>query len=171
MKTLIFINGPNGVGKSTLCSSLIKRLPHSSWLESEWCRCINPFDLTPEIAEMTVVNMTTLLRGYLQCSLVDYVIFNYGLHGPRKRIFENVIDNLRDISFRLLPITLMCSEEENINRMIHNGRYPERIQSGLKTRQLYENSIYQTIDTTKLTVDETVAEILAILQDDGLSDS
>lgn len=113
---------------------------------------------------MTEDNMSTLLRNYLQCSLVDYVIFSYGLHGPRKRIFDNVISNLQDISFHLLPITLVCSEEENVWRMIQDGRNDERIQRGLQTRHLYENLRNPVIDTTQLSVEETVEEILAILR-------
>ncbi len=163
LKSLIFVNGPNGVGKSTACALLHRRLPCSSLLESEWCRTINPFDLTPEAESLTESNMSVLLSNYLQCSLVDHVILSYGLHGPRKRIFESVLRNLRDIEFLLLPITLVCSEEENVRRMMRDGRDTERIRRGLQTRLVYERLENPVIDTTHLTVEDTVAEILAIL--------
>lgn len=164
MKSLIFINGPNGVGKTTTCALLHRRLPRSGWLDSEWCRNINPFDFTTEIELLIECNISTLLENYLKCSLVDHVIFNYGLHGPRKRIWENVLKNLSEIDFHLLPITLVCDEEENIRRMVQDGRHAERIQRGLQTRILYENTDNLTIDTTHLTVEDTVEEILAILR-------
>ena len=166
MKTLILINGPNGVGKSTTCACLHQYLPHSSWLDSEWCRMINPFGFTPEIELLTERHISLLLRGYLECSLVEYVIFSWGFHGPRKRIFNRVLHHLQDLTFQLLPITLVCSEEENIRRMEQDGREDERIQGGLQTRPLYESQANKTIDTTLLTVEETVKEILAILRDD-----
>lgn len=164
MKYLILINGPNGVGKSTACELLHQRLPHSSWLESEWCRSINPFSFTPETELLVVNNMSMLLRNYLRCSLVNYVIFSYGFHGPRKLIFEKLLHNLQDIEFTLLPITLICSEVENARRMTQDGRDAERIQRALiQTRPLYENPENPAIDTTHLTVEETVDEILKIL--------
>jgi len=136
MKTLIFIHGPNGVGKSTACARLHRRLPGSARLESEWCRMINPFTFTPEVEALTERNMTHLLRGYLECSTVDHIIFTWGLHGPRQRIWLRVLDNLRDLPFHLLPIVLTCSEEENIRRMTQDGRIPERIRYALQARPL-----------------------------------
>ncbi len=38
MRTFIFIHGPNGVGKSTVCKVVHQQLAHSAWLESEWRR-------------------------------------------------------------------------------------------------------------------------------------
>ncbi len=68
MKSLIFIHGPNGVGKSTVYARLLQRLPQLSWLDSEWCRMINPFEFTPEIEQLVEKQMSALLRGYLECS-------------------------------------------------------------------------------------------------------
>ncbi len=162
MKILLIILGPNGVGKSTACARLLQRLPRSARLESEWCRMINPFDLTPEIEALTERHMTALLRGYLSCSLVDTVIFSYGLHGPRRRILDRVMDNLRDVPFHLLPLTLTCSEEENIRRMRQDGRDEQRIQGALATRAIYEGLGFPVIDTTEMSVEETVEQILTI---------
>jgi hypothetical protein len=111
--------------------------------------------------------MSVLLRNYLQCSLVDYVIFSYGLHGPRKRIFDSVLRNLSDMEFILLPITLTCSEEENTRRMTQDGRDADRIQRGLETRQIYESPDNPVIDTTHLTIEDTVEAILTILRAHG----
>lgn len=83
MKKLLFIHGPNGVGKSSACRLLHERLPNSAWLESEWCRRTNPFAYTPEIEVLAERSISFLLRNYLECSQVDCVIFSYGFHGPR----------------------------------------------------------------------------------------
>lgn len=166
MKTLIFIHGPNGVGKSTTCARLFQRLPHSSRLDSEWCRMINPFDLTPEIEVLAERHISVLLRGYLECSLVEHAIFSYAFHGPRKRIWERVLHNLQDLSFHLLPITLTCSEEENVRRMIQDGRDDAGyMQHSLQTRIVYEGLPYPIIDSTRLSVDKTVDNILMLLQE------
>lgn len=163
MPTLLILLGPNGVGKSTTADCLHARLPRSARLESEWCRMINPFDLTPEVEALTVRNLSTLLRGYLECSLVDTVIFTYGLHGPRRRIYDAVLENLCDLDFRLLPVVLTCSEEENKRRMAEDGRNHVRLAHALTVRPLYDALDYPVIDTTGLTVEESVDVLLALL--------
>ena len=58
MKKLVFIHGPNGVGKSTTCELLHNKLINSAWLESEWARRINPFEFNEEIELLTEKNIT-----------------------------------------------------------------------------------------------------------------
>lgn len=164
MKKLIFIHGPNGVGKSTLCKALNKTILNSAWLESEWCRMTNPFTFTEEIISLVERNITFMLRSYLECSSLEYIIFNYGFHGPRQQIYDNVINNLRDLEYTFIPITITCSTEENIWRMIQDGRDNERINRALSSRSLYYNLNYPRIDTTNMTVEETIYQVLDIIK-------
>lgn len=163
MKKFVFIHGPNGIGKSTVCELLNKKVLKSAWLESEWARCINPFILNPEIELLTEKNITFLLRSYLECSEVDTVIFNWGFHGSRKAIYERVLNNISDIQFQYLPITLLCNEEENIKRMKLDNRSDERIARALQTRHIYEDLTCSSIDTTLLTPEETLMKIIEFI--------
>lgn len=164
MKKLIFICGPNGVGKSTACEMLNQKLMNSARLDSDWCRCINPFDFTSETIEIIEKNITAILRNYLESKTIEYVIFSYGFHGPRKKIFTNIMHNLKDVVFRFVPIVLTCSEFENIKRMENDKRDIARIKRSLEnTRELYNDLKYPRIDTTDLTVEQTVDEILKLL--------
>ena len=164
MKKLIFIHGPNGVGKSTLCNSLNKRLYNSAWLESEWCKMTNPFAYTDETIELTINNMTNMLKSYLTCSSIEYIIFNYGFHGPRRSIYDQVIKNINKMQFKLIPILITCSEEENVKRMLKNGRDKERIDRALNIRSIYDGMEVPTIDTTELTVEMTVDKLMEIIK-------
>lgn len=163
MKQLIFIYGPNGVGKSSTCRLLHQKLSNSALIEPEWCRQINPFILTPEIQELVGNNLLYLMRSYFECSLVDYVIFNYGFHGPRRQIFDRLLKSLADISYRMTPIELTCSEEENIRRMISDGRENERIERAIASRHLYDALVGPTIDSTHMSVEEVVSKILHLI--------
>lgn len=163
MKKLIFIHGPNGVGKSTLCKNLNLKIPNSAWLESEWCRMTNPFTFNEEIIKMIEKNISFMLRSYLECSSLEYIIFNYGFHGPRKKIFENILKNLSDIEYKLIPITLTCSYDENRIRMIKDGRDRDRIDRALSVRDIYDSLGYPVIDNTDLNVEETIYRVLEIL--------
>ncbi len=164
MATLIFLHGPNGIGKSTVCKALHSRLSHSAWLESEWCRMTHPFAWNEEIISLTISNITHMLRSYLECPWLDYVIFAYGFHGPRQRIWDTVYRGLQAIPHRFVPITLTCSEQENVARMKRDGRDQARIQRALAARSLYDVLGYPRIDITHLTIDQTVERILGIVQ-------
>lgn len=165
MNTFVFIHGPNGVGKSTVCKAVHHQLSHSAWLESEWCRMTNPFIWNEEMISLTTNNLTQVLRSYLACACLDYVIFSYGFHGPRQQIWETVLNNLRDIPYTFAPITLTCGEEEHIARMTRDGRDPARIQRALATRPLYNALPYPAIDTTHLTINQTADRVIEIVQE------
>jgi ABC-type Mn2+/Zn2+ transport system ATPase subunit len=65
MKQLIVIIGPNGVGKSTTAKEILKKRPHTAYVDSDWCRMMNPFEFT-EITKQTVEeNIYCFLRNYL----------------------------------------------------------------------------------------------------------
>ena len=164
MTTFIFLHGPNGVGKSTTCEALHQRLAHSARLESEWCRMTHPFAWNEEIIALTIDNITHMLRSYLICSWLDYVIFSYGFHGPRQRIWDTVFDNLQDLPHTFIPITLTCDRGENVMRMRQNERDEARIQRALSARGLYDALPYPIVDTTHLTIDQAVDRVLGIVQ-------
>lgn len=164
MKSLVFIHGPNGVGKSSVCHSLNQQLHNSAWLDSDWCRMTNPFTFTDEAIQLTISNMTHMLKSYLACSFIEYVIFNYGFHGPRRKIYDEVIKNISVIDFRIIPIMITCSEEENIKRMIKDGRDSDRIKRALNARSIYDGLETPKIDTTELTVEMTVNKLIEIIE-------
>lgn len=43
---MITIVGANGVGKTTISKSLLLMCPHSTYVDADWCRAINPFQFT-----------------------------------------------------------------------------------------------------------------------------
>lgn len=164
MKKLIFICGPNGVGKSTVCQRLNERLSHSARIDSDWCRCINPFEFSQELMTVNEKNITSLLSNYLACDYFEYVIFSYGFHGPRKQIFDKVIFNISSFDYEFLPVILTCNVEENIKRMKQDGRSEKRIQNAIThSRHAYDDLPYIPIDTTNLGADEVVDEIIKLV--------
>ena len=91
MKRLIVIVGPNAVGKTTTAKCLVDKLPKTAYVDSDWCRFMNPFPFT-EVTKQTVTkNMYDILRNYLVCKEIENVIFTYSWHGERKEIYNNLI--------------------------------------------------------------------------------
>jgi len=166
MKKLIVILGANGIGKSTVSADFLRRLSNSAYIDSDYCRMMNPSALTEETIAVNKKNIHDLILNYFDCSTVQNVIFPYGLHGHRKQLFEDLLNELKqNIEFKFCPILLVCDEAENVRRMKADGRDDERIKRGvINTHAIYDEYDYPRIDVTNLTVSETVDMILKILE-------
>ena len=165
MKKLIIMLGPNGVGKSTVSAELLHLMDHSAYVDSDTLRMVNPNGSTSELAAVQKANILAVINNYLSSDLVNHVIFPYGLHGHRKKMLDDIIDDLSGkFDIVIHKIVLTCSEEENIRRMKHDGRDAQRIQRALEfSRPMFDRTEYQTIDTTELTPKETAQAILDLL--------
>lgn len=143
-KQLLVIIGPNGVGKSTSAKAFLDKYTGSAFVDSDWCRAINPFPFTQETKKTVTDNLYCLIRNYLLCEEILQVVFTYGFHGERKSIFDEVIQRLcenEEIDFEYKIIILKCDREENIRRMKVDGRDEERIAKGWKIRLIFMTNI------------------------------
>ena len=166
MKRLVVIVGSNAVGKTTTAKSLVDKLPKTAYVDSDWCRFMNPFQFT-EVTKQTVTkNLYDILRNYLVCKEIENVIYTYSWHGERKEIYDNLISQLKsdEIEFEEKIIILKCSEEENINRAEKDGRDRTRIERGLKnTFSFYDVYDYPSIDSTNMSTNEVVERIIELI--------
>lgn len=163
MKRLIVIVGPNAVGKTTTAKCLVEKLSNTAYVDSDWCRCMNPFSLS-EITKQTVTkNIYDLLYNYLSCEALENVIFTYSWHGERKEIYDNLICGLKDtgLQFEEKVIILKCSEEDNRKRAKGDGRGTVRIERGMQnTFSFYDGYAFPCVDTTDMTPEEVAEEII-----------
>jgi broad-specificity NMP kinase len=162
MKKLIIINGTMGIGKTTVCKKLYKRLNNSVWLDGDWCWMMNPFKVTEENKRMVEDNITYILNKFLSNSSFEYIIFNWVIHN--EDIFNMIIDRLQQHQFKLYKISLICTKEELEKRMLKDGREDKNIKMSLDRLELYQHMNTIKIDTTGRTVEETVNEIVKIVQ-------
>lgn len=157
MKNILFLCGPNGIGKTTICKEIIKQLPNSAYVDSDPCRVMNPFVLNDDTIPTIVKNISNLIVNYLKCPIVNTVIFSYGFHGRRREVFQRVLSEISQIEHEFIP----CSEEENINRMNLNNRSPDRIQRTLnESRKAFDNIDYPKLDITNLSISEAAKTII-----------
>ena len=166
MKQLIVIIGPNGVGKTTTAKKIVELYENVAYVDSDWCRVMNPFAFTESTKETIVENIYCLLRNYFSCSDVNKVVFTYAQHGERKVIYEKVIEKLKNesIEFNLTVIILKCSKEENIKRAIQDGRDEIRIKRGMEmTFSFYDKYPYPCIDTTNMTPTAVAQQIVRLV--------
>ncbi|MBL4930960.1 AAA family ATPase [Clostridium paridis] len=165
MKKLVIINGAMGIGKTTTCRELYKSLDNSVWLDGDWCWMINPFVANEENIEMVQKNINYMLNSFLNNSSIEYIVFNWVIH--LEEIFESILKNLDNIEYEVYKITLMCSEEglrKRIGKDVENNlRDEDCINRSLDRLKLYKDMNTIKIDTSDLTVSETVERIKEII--------
>lgn len=166
MKKLILINGTMGVGKTTLCQELYRKLNAAVWLDGDWCWKMHPFVVSEENKMMVQDNIKYLLSNYLKNSSFTYIIFSWVIH--RDDIFELILNDLQEFDFELYKITLICSEEALTKRMEDGGRKPDGIKKSIERLALYEKMNTLQIDTTHLTISNTMEHVLKIINENGL---
>lgn len=80
MKRTYIIGGTMGVGKTTVCQELKKRLPASVFLDGDWCWDMHPFQVNDETKRMVLQNITFLLNQFIRCSAYENIIFCWVMH-------------------------------------------------------------------------------------------
>lgn len=164
MKKVIIINGTMGVGKSSVCKELNKRIDKSVWLDGDWCWMMNPWVFNDENKKMVEDNIAFLLNNFLTNSTFEYVIFNWVIH--REEIFKLILDRLEDYKFKLYKVTLICSESALVKRMKEDCRSTEVIGVSLQRLKAYKSMSTIKIDTTNKSIQETVDKIINIVEYD-----
>lgn len=162
VKNILFLCGPNGIGKTTICREIIKELPNSAYVDSDPCRVMNPFVLNDETIPTIAKNISDLIINYLKCPIVNTVVFSYGFHGRRIEVFQRILAEISKTEHDFIPFLLWCSEEENINRMNVDNRNAARIERTLnESRKAYNDVNYPKLDITDLSVSEAARTIIA----------
>ena len=136
-------------------------LPNSAYVDSDFCRLMNPFVLDDNTIPTISKNISDMILNFFHCPVIETVVFTYGFHGRRTEIFENVIRQISDFPHRFIPYLLLCDEDENIRRMKSDGRDVRRIERAIEqSRKAYDNISYKRIDITKLSIHQAATTIL-----------
>ena len=162
MKNMLFLCGPNGIGKTTICKEIVKILPNSAYVDSDPCRVMNPFVLDDNTIPTISKNISDMILNYFNCPVVQTVIFSYGFHGRRKEVFENVINQISVFQYNFIPYLLWCSEDENIKRMNMDKRSAGRIERAInESRKAYADISYQRIDISGISAIQSAKIIIS----------
>lgn len=160
-KTLVFINGVPGVGKSTISNQLLKRLNNAFFLDGDWCWMMNPWNFTDENKSLVEDNIIHILNNYLQHSSYQFIIFSWVMH--KETIINSLINKLDTDDVKLFKFTISANASILKERMIKDGRNQEQITSSINKLNFYENMNTIKIDTSKLNVIEAVNKIEKII--------
>ena len=158
MKTLYLIGGTMGVGKTTVCQILKKKMEKAVFLDGDWCWDADPFQVNEETKAMVMDNICHLLNNFIHCSAYETVIFCWVMH--EQRIIQQILSSLDLTDCDVQIISLVCSEAALTERLQRD------IQAGIRQEDVLERSIrrirlYDKLATVKIDVSEISAESAA----------
>lgn len=161
MKTIYLIGGTMGVGKTTVCQFMKKKLQNSVFLDGDWCWDANPFWVTEETKVMVLDNICYLLNNFIRCTAYEHIIFCWVMH--EQSIIDEILNRINTRECQVKVISLICSEDALKRRL------KEDIRSGLRTADIIEKSVARlpmyrelktiVIDTTDRDLEEITEEI------------
>lgn len=165
MKRLYLVGGPMGVGKTTVCQCLKRKLPRAVFLDGDWCWDADPFVVNDETKAMVTDNICHQLNNFLRCTAYENVVFCWVLH--EQGIVDGILSRLElRGGVEVKAVSLVCTPaalEARLRADIERGvRQPDVL-----PRSLARLPLYAALDTAKLDVSgltpEQAAERLAEL--------
>lgn len=159
MKTLYLIGGTMGVGKTTVCRELQKKLPGCVFLDGDWCWDMRPFVVNEKTKAMVLDNICHVLNNFLRCSQFENVLFCWVMH--EQSILEEILSRLDTAGWRVECLSLICTEEALRQRLQGD------IDAGVRTADILERSIprlalYAALDTRKIDTTGKTPEAVAV---------
>ena len=147
MKRLYLIGGTMGVGKTTVCQILKRRLPNCVFLDGDWCWDMEPFRVNEETKAMVMENICFLLNNFLRCSAYENIVFCWVMH--EQSILDELLSRLDTAGWQVHAFSLVCSETAL------RARLQKDIDAGLRTpdvigRSLTRLPLYGQLNTVKL---------------------
>ena len=159
MKNIFLIGGTMGVGKTTTCQILKKKLNNSVFLDGDWCWDMHPFQVTEETKQMVMENICFVLNNYIKCSAYENIIFCWVMH--EQKIIDNILSHLDTTGCNIHIISLICDKYALKKRIIND------INNGIRTEEAVNMSIdrinlYAKLNTYKVDVSNITPEEAAI---------
>ena len=127
---VIIINGPMGVGKSTVGKCIAERHPGTALIDGDWCMDIHPFVGNRETKAMAVDNMLHMIGNYQRCSVCDRVVLAWLMDEVWVR--QLLREGLAALGAEVQEITLVCSRESLISRWQQDDRCDWRTEKWLQ---------------------------------------
>lgn len=162
MKTLYMIGGTMGVGKTTVCQILKKKLDQSVFLDGDWCWDMHPFQVTLETKKMVLENISFLLNNFIHCTAYENIIFCWVMH--EQAILDDILSRLDTADCQVNLISLVCSREALQERLQKDIDVKIR-EKDVISRSLERIALYEKLETIKVDVSdispEQAAELIA----------
>ena len=158
---VIIINGPMGVGKTTVGKIIAEKHPGTAFIDGDWCMDIHPFVGNRETKAMAVDNILHMIRNYRKCSECRMVVLAWLMDDPW--VLQRITEEIHAMHADMKSITLVCDRESLILRWKNDRdcewRTDRWLEASLKSLPFFA-SMSNTVDTSTLSADEIADRIL-----------
>ena len=160
MKAII-INGPMGVGKTTVGKYIADKFPGTAFIDGDWCMDLHPFVGSRETRTMAVDNILHMAANYRKCSACSMIVVVWLMDDPE--IVRAITDGLSGLQMDVKSVTLVCDREQLTGRWKNDynceWRTDEWLDVSLRSLTGFA-AMENTIDTGGLSVEQIAEQIM-----------
>ena len=159
---VIIINGPMGVGKTTVGHYIANNTPGTAFIDGDWCLDIHPFVGNKETKTMAVDNILHMIKNYKNCSECKMIVLVWLM--DNSWVYDSIIDGIKKMNLEIKSVTLTCTKDSLTERWKNDKQCPWRTNEWLKisTASLsYFSSLDNCLDTTDMTIESIAGKIIS----------
>ena len=158
---VIIINGPMGVGKTTVGKYISENNMGTAFIDGDWCLDIHPFVGNRETKTMAIDNILHMIDNYRKCSVCQMIVLVWLM--DNHWVYESIIEGITKLQMDIRSVTLIC-DKANLLRRWENDRNCEWrtdkwLEISVKSLS-YFSSLENSIDTSDLSRDKVADMIL-----------
>ena len=157
---VIVINGPMGIGKTTVGTYIADSNPGTAFIDGDWCMDIHPFVGNIETRNMAVNNILHMIGNYMDCSVCKMIVVAWLMDD--EQVHQKLLNGIRDMGLDVKDVTLVCDEVQLRKQWEEDSACPWRtdewFNASLKSLA-YFSGMNNCICTTGKTV-EDVADLV-----------
>ncbi len=157
---VIILNGPMGVGKTTVGKYIAEQNPGTAFIDGDWCMDIHPFVGNRETRAMAVDNILDMIGNYRKCSVCSVVVLVWLMDDPQ--VIQKITEGLAALQAEVKSVTLVCDRENLIRRWNQDRncewRTEDWLNVSLKSLPGFA-AMENAVDTSGLPVDQ-VADLV-----------
>ena len=157
---VVVINGPMGVGKTSVGKYIAKKYPGTAFIDGVWCLDIHPFVGNSETKAMAVDNILHMIENYKNCSVCRMIVLVWLMDDQWVR--ERIENGISGMKLEVRSVTLVCDQEELIYRWKNDHtcewRTDEWLDVSLKSLSAFQQ-MENCIDTSGFSIEE-IAEVI-----------
>lgn len=166
---VIILNGPCGVGKTTLSKQLAKQLVNSVHIiGDEVHNFIVDSKINKEHIEVTNQNIVALTSNFLNYGFMN-IIIDYVYE--EESVLQEVVHTIQKMDPEVIAICITCSLKENIIR--NKSRADADIMDEGRVKELNEilrrenNNVGILLDTSNLSIENSLSQLLKLIEKAG----